>query len=34
MLNNIHIITDSEIEELEIITYEELEREILGVLIC
>lgn len=34
MLNNIYIITDAEIEELDIITYEDLEKEILGVLIC
>ena len=34
MLNNIHIITDEELAELDIITYEDLEKEILGVFIC
>lgn len=34
MLNNIHIITDEEIQKLDIITYEDLEKEILGMLIC
>lgn len=34
MLNNIHIITDEEIRELDVITYEDLEKEILGVLVC
>lgn len=34
MYNNIHIITEEELLELDIITYEDLEREILGVMIC
>ena len=37
MLNvntNVIIITDEELAELDIITYEDLEKEILGVLIC
>lgn len=34
MYNNIHVITEEELLELDIITYEDLERELLGVLIC
>lgn len=34
MCNNIHVITEEEELALESTSYEDLEREILGVLIC
>ncbi len=34
MHNNIHVITEEELLELDNITYEDLEKELLGVLAC
>lgn len=34
MYNNIHVITEEELLVLESTSYEELERELLGVLVC